>query len=99
MKVVVLLVAAMFATPVVATPANDAVSSGALLWIRDGRLTPAALAVLGEMREAEKYGLRAGDYGAASLLARGAQLAPDQMATLDSGISAAIALFVTQLHS
>jgi murein L,D-transpeptidase YcbB/YkuD len=100
MKFLVLLLVAFGFAPVVAAPANDASAPGALLWMREGKLTPAALALLGEMRDAEKYGLRARDYGAANLAARGApSVSGDAAARLDAEISQSVALFVTHLHS
>lgn len=100
MRSLFLLVALLAAAPLTAAPGNDALASPSLLWIHDGRLTPSALALLAEMRKAENYGLRPGDYGADALLARAA--APLQAAAavaLDADLSRSVARFVTHLHS
>jgi murein L,D-transpeptidase YcbB/YkuD len=99
MKLLVHLLALFLVSPVVAAPANDPAEPGAMSWIRDGKLTASAQAVLAEMRDAEKYGLRATDYGAPELLARGLQAAADHQPQLDEEISRAVARFVTHLHS
>jgi L,D-transpeptidase YcbB len=98
-----LLLICLLAAPVVGAPANDASASGAMLWTRGGKLSASAHAVLGEMRDAGKYGLRARDYGAEALLARGAALETgagnDAVYALDAEISRAVARFVMHVHS
>jgi murein L,D-transpeptidase YcbB/YkuD len=98
-----LLLLTLFAVPVVGAPANDASAPDALLWMRSGNLTASATAVLAEMRDAGKYGLRARDYAAEALIARASALAREPGAeaarALDADISRAVALFVTHLHS
>jgi len=91
------VLANLFAAPVMAAPANDATAAGAMLWINDGQLGASANALLAQMRDAEKYGLRARDYSADTLLARARAGAAD--AALDADISRAVARFVTHLHS
>ena len=97
------LLVGLLAAPVVGAPANDAAISAPLLWTRDRSLTASASILLAEMRDAEKYGLRARDYGADVLAQRAASLAPtagvDALAALDRDISSAVARFVTHLHS
>jgi murein L,D-transpeptidase YcbB/YkuD len=100
MKFIALILACFLAVPVVAAPANDASAPGALLWIREGKLSDSARAVLGEMRDAEEYGLRSRDYGADQLLARHVQgLRDADVIALDKAISSAVGRFVTHLHS
>ncbi|MEO8016516.1 MAG: L,D-transpeptidase family protein [Pseudomonadota bacterium] len=102
MKFIVrLLLVSALTFPVVGAPANDASAAEPLLWMRDGNLTSSANTVLGEMRGAEKYGLRARDYGVDMLVARAAAAGADADAwrTLDADISRAVARFVTQVHS
>jgi murein L,D-transpeptidase YcbB/YkuD len=104
MKIVALgVLVSLVAAPVVGAPANDASATDSLLWTRNGALTASASTLLGEMRDAEKYGLRARDFGADTLAARAAgiaRLAPAAASrTLDADISNAVARFVTQLHS
>ena len=93
----------LLAAPVMGAPANDAAVAAPLLWMRDRSLTASATALLAEMRDAEKYGLRSRDYGADTLAQRAASLAPnvgeDALATLDRDISNTVARFVTHLHS
>ena len=101
---IVAALALLALSPVVATPKNDAGSTGPLPWIRDGKLTNAATVLIGEMRDAEKYGLRPQDYGAAALAARAQSLASARdtaMAAnaLDADISTAVARFVTEIHA
>jgi L,D-transpeptidase YcbB len=83
--------------PVMAAPAHDATTAGTMLWINDGKLTPSAAILIAEMRDAEKYGLRARDYSAAALSARAQSGTPD--AALDADISRSVARFVTHVHS
>ena len=87
----------LLAAPVMAAPANDVASAPAMLWIRDGQLSASANALLAEMRDAEKYGLRSRDYAADALLARARAGSAD--ASLDADISRAVARFVTHVHS
>lgn len=82
----------------VAAPSKDA-PSGGLLWIQEGHLSVSGHTLLGEMRDAEKYGLRARDYGADALLARATAIATDAAPALDAAISLAVGRFVTHLHS
>jgi len=93
----------LMAASAAAWPANDASAADSLLWLASGTLSPSATALLGEMRDAEKYGLRPRDYGADTLAARAAGLTvqsdPAQVRALDADISAAVAKFVTHLHS
>ena len=56
----------LLAVPVMGAPGNDAAVAAPLLWMRDRSLTASANALLAEMRDAEKYGLRSRDYGADS---------------------------------
>jgi L,D-transpeptidase YcbB len=91
------VLAIVFAAPVVAAPANDATAAGAMSWFRDGQLSASAKTLLAQMQDAEKYGLRARDYGADALLARARTGAADPM--LDADISRAVARFVTHVHS
>jgi murein L,D-transpeptidase YcbB/YkuD len=104
MRLIVPFICYLLAAPVMAAPANDASAGVALLWLRDGKLAPSAAALLTEMRDAEKYGLRARDYGVETLMARAQTLAlvpgdPVAARTLDADLSRAVALFVTHLHS
>ena len=104
MKFIVrLLFVTLFAAPVVAATTNDASTAGTLLWTPNGLLTSSAAAVLAEMRDAEKYGLRSRDYGSDTLLARAAALGSNSgaqaLTALDGDISHAVARFVTHLHS
>lgn len=96
-----LMLAGLLASPVVAAPTNDASGADALLWIHERALSASGAALLGEMRDAEKYGLRARDYDAAALLARAAGLKvnPADAAALDADVSRAVARFVMHLHS
>ena len=91
------VLANLFAAPVMAAPANDATAASAMLWIKDGQLGASAGTLLAQMRDAEKYGLRARDYSADTLLARARAGVPD--AALDADISRAVARFVTHVHS
>ena len=97
------LLVSLLAAPVVGAPANDAAVAAPLLWMRDRSLTASASALLTEMRDAEKYGLRSRDYGADTLAQRAASLAPnvgeDALVALDRDISNTVGRFVTQLHS
>jgi murein L,D-transpeptidase YcbB/YkuD len=103
MKFIVrLLLASLFTAPVMAAPANDAAAGETLLWTPDGTLSASGRAVLEQMRDAEKYGLRARDYGADRLLARAAELpagGANALSALDADISLAVARFVTHVHS
>ena len=89
--IVRLLFVSLLAVPVVGAPANDAAVAAPLLWMRDRSLTASARALLTEMRDAEKYGLRSHDYGADTLAQRAASLATivgeGTLATLDRDIS------------
>lgn len=90
MKILALFVALLLAAPVVAAPEK---------WLHQGSLTPAAQALLGEMRDAANYGLRPGDYRADALLARaGAPLDATSAAALDLDVDSAVRRFVTHLH-
>jgi L,D-transpeptidase YcbB len=97
------LLVTLLAAPVMGAPANDAAVTASLLWMRDRSLTASASALLTEMHDAEKYGLRSRDYGADTLTQRAASLAPnvgeDALATLDRDISNSVARFVNHLHS
>jgi len=97
------LLVSLLAMPAVSVPANDAAVAAPLLWMRDRSLTASANALLAEMRDAEKYGLRSRDYAAGTLAQRAASLTPeagdDTRAALDRDISDAVARFVTHLHS
>ena len=64
------VLANLFAAPVMAAPANDATATSTTLWFKDRQLSASANTLLAEMHDAEKYGLRARDYGADTLLAR-----------------------------
>ncbi len=83
---------------------TDAVTAP-LLWFQRGHTTAQALSLLAEMRGAERYGLRAGDYGAEALAAQiqraDSEGARDTAAwqQLDAAISASALRFVTHLHS
>ncbi|MEJ0087114.1 MAG: L,D-transpeptidase family protein [Pseudomonadota bacterium] len=68
-----------------------------MLWVSEGKLSASADTLLMEMRDAEKYGLRARDYAADTLLARAQAGTPN--AALDADISRAVARFVTHVHS
>jgi len=85
----------------------DAVYSAngnAPLWSRDGRATPQALTVLGELKNAEAYGLEVKDYGAADIA--GVISAPaspgaaddQRWARFDVKMSAAALRFASDLH-
>ena len=92
----------MFTVPVVAAPANDASNASALLWFDANGVTAGAAAVLTEMRNAEKYGLRARDYTVDSLLVapkRSPKIPTRGAAILDKDFSTSIGRFVTHLHS
>jgi len=97
------MIASVLVAPVVAAPANDASEANALLWVDAHGVTASAAALLEEMRNAEKYGLRARDYSVDPLLVRAAALAarpdPAGAQALDRDISANIGRFVTHLHS
>jgi murein L,D-transpeptidase YcbB/YkuD len=75
------------------------------LWLDGRALTRPALAVLGELRAAPTFGLRALDYDADRLLAEAGILAADpahaprDATELDLAITIAAARFVTDLHS
>lgn len=98
-----LLLVSLLAAPVLGAPANDASDAGALLWFDANGVTGSAAALLNEMRNAEKYGLRARDYPVDSLLIRAEALAenpnPAGLQALDRDISTSIGRFVTHLHS
>ena len=98
-----LLLVVLLAAPAVSAPANDAAAAAPLLWMRDQRLTPSANALLAEMRDAEKYGLRSRVYAADVLAQRAASLAADAnedaRPALDRDISNTVGRFVTHLHS
>jgi murein L,D-transpeptidase YcbB/YkuD len=97
------LLIGLFAPPVVGAPANDATDTDALLWFDANGVTASGAALLEEMRNAEKYGLRARDYAVDSLLNRAKLLAGNSDAgalrILDNDISAGVGRFVTHLHS
>ena len=97
------LLVTLLAAPVMGAPGNDAADAAPLLWMRDRSLTASATALLTEMRDAEKYGLRSRDYGADALAQRAAALAPnvgeDALVALDRDISNTVAHFVMHLHS
>jgi murein L,D-transpeptidase YcbB/YkuD len=101
--IVRLLLVSLFTAPVVAAPANDASAARELLWFDANGVTSSAAAVLSEMRNAGKYGLRASDFPVDALLSRAAALAENADAAalpaLDREITAQIGRFVTQLHS
>ena len=61
------LLVSLLAMPAVSAPANDAAVAAPLLWMRDRSLTASANALLADMRDAEKYGLRSRDYAAGTL--------------------------------
>jgi murein L,D-transpeptidase YcbB/YkuD len=100
MRSLFLLVALLSAAPLAAAPGDAAPATESLLWVRDGKLTRSALALLAEMRDAEKYGLRPGDYSADALLARATRpLHGADALGLDGELSRSIARFVTHLHA
>ncbi len=80
-------------------------STTPLLWFQHGRATAQALSMIAEMRGAERYGLRARDYGGEALAAQITRAGADgthDAATwqlLDAAICAAALRFVTHLHS
>lgn len=98
-----MLALSLFAAPVAAAPANDASETDALLWFDSNGVTASAAALLNEMRNAEKYGLRARDYAVDALLMRAESLAEEPqtaaLRALDGDISTHIGRFVTHLHS
>ena len=65
--IVRLLFVSLLAAPVVGAPANDAAVTAPLLWFDANGVTASGAALLDEMRNAEKYGLRARDYAVDSL--------------------------------
>ncbi len=90
-----------------ASQALDAVyaaNGNAPLWSREGRATPQAQALLGELQNAEAYGLEIKDYGAADMAglvaATGSPGAADDQrwARFDVKLSAAALRFVSDLH-
>jgi len=89
------LFVSLLAVPAVGAPANDAAVAAPLLWMRDRSLTASANALLADMRDAEKYGLRSRDYAAGTLAQRAASLTPeagdDTRAAVDRDISDAVA--------
>ena len=95
-----LLVALLLAALQIAAAADAATG---LLWFRADGMSASAAALLDEMRNAEKYGLRARDYGVDALRVRAERLAgqPDDVALreLDADMSLAIGRFVTHLHT
>jgi L,D-transpeptidase YcbB len=74
------------------------------LWFRHGQPTAQALALLAEMRAADRYGLRPGDYGAESLADRighvGTAPSPGEpgLRALDLAFSASALRFAAHLH-
>jgi L,D-transpeptidase YcbB len=74
------------------------------LWSRAGALTEQASALLAALAQADRYGLRAEDYGSAQLqrLASAAQVSSEgrgaQLARLDTQLSAAGLHFISDLH-
>jgi L,D-transpeptidase YcbB len=72
------------------------------LWFRNDQATSQALALLAEMRAADRYGLHAGDYGADALTSHVVQvpanLAPGDIQRVDAELSAAILRFATHLR-
>jgi L,D-transpeptidase YcbB len=103
MKFFQTLLAAMLMAPVMVRAAEIGSPASGLLWFRSDGVSASAAALLTEMRNAEKYGLRARDYDVDSLLVRAERLAeqPDDMSlrALDADISRAIGKFVTHLHT
>ena len=78
------------------------VAASASLWFSNGQATSQAYALLAAMRTADRYGLRAGDYGGDELAKRMAQLsasaAPLETQQLDAAFSAAALRFATHLR-
>jgi murein L,D-transpeptidase YcbB/YkuD len=76
-----------------------------LLWFRNGHASTQALALLAQLRDAERYGLRPRDYGGEALAAQVSEPALAgardtlQWQALDAAISAAALRFATHLHS
>ncbi len=74
------------------------------LWSREGEPTAQARALLNELRGAESYGLRAGDYGGAELahLLEGAAPAgparEQRLARFDARLTCAALRFISDLH-
>lgn len=103
MKFLQTLVACFALTPVMAAPANVTSAASDLLWFRSDGVSASAAALLTEMRNAEKYGLRSRDYDVNGLMVRAERLAeqPDAAALrlLDTDISRVIGRFVTHLHT
>ncbi|MGB8326975.1 MAG: L,D-transpeptidase family protein, partial [Steroidobacteraceae bacterium] len=75
------------------------------LWLDGRHLTRPALALIGELRAAERYGLRSGDYGGNRLLYRAGDVAaaprtaPGSVELFDLAISICAARFVADLHA
>jgi len=87
-----------------ALPQVYAARGDAPLWNHEGALTPQAQALLEALSQAERYGLRAQDYGAAQLQQLAAAALPAatageaQRARLDTHLSAAALRFISDLH-
>ena len=86
-------------------PALYAARSDAPLWLKDGVPTPAALALLAELRAAEVRGLDSADYAGNRLLLAAGELAhqdaslPLRAARFDVELSVRAARFMTDLHA
>jgi L,D-transpeptidase YcbB len=90
---------------------QDSVVAGAyarcsctLLWVKDGKATSQARAVLETLRDTERFGLRASDYGAERLVgqlsaANDSRASDSQrLASFDRSLAAAAAEFLSDLH-
>jgi murein L,D-transpeptidase YcbB/YkuD len=77
-------------------------SANAPLWSRDGHPTPQAEGVLRELQNADAYGLRSQDYGAAAIArlvnTAGAPDTDARWAQFDVRLSAAALAFMSDLH-
>ena len=70
-----------------------------VLWSKDGRPTPEAIALLGELRAADGHGLNPADYQAEAIPAiAGAAAGSSSWARYDVSLSAAVLRFVVDLH-
>jgi murein L,D-transpeptidase YcbB/YkuD len=93
----------------VCTQGGAAEQGTPLLWLHHGLPSAQALAVIGQMRTADRYGLRPADYDVDTLVQQMGQLATtnagvgearDAMArNFDRTLSAAALRFITHLHS
>ncbi len=91
------------APPTAAVDRYYAQAAAPLLWLRDGRLSPAGRALLGELAGAAARGLRPEDYNASALARDAAALAPAPVAgaaatALDRALSQSAAHLVSDLQ-